>query len=65
MATYSNINMSLCSCPSENPNLFVLALCGVFIALALLLFLAIVLRTWRSWCATDLRLPKSLVLYTS
>ncbi|XP_026792581.2 uncharacterized protein si:dkeyp-75h12.7 [Pangasianodon hypophthalmus] len=44
----------------ENPHLFVLALCGVFIAL--LLVVGFVLKRWRCWCAsTDLRLPKSLM----
>ncbi|XP_046707082.1 uncharacterized protein si:dkeyp-75h12.7 isoform X2 [Silurus meridionalis] len=44
----------------ENPNLLVLALCGVFIAL--LLLIGLVLRRWWSWCAsTDLKLPQSLM----
>ncbi|XP_060794539.1 uncharacterized protein si:dkeyp-75h12.7 isoform X2 [Neoarius graeffei] len=50
--------------PSENRALFVLALCGAFIAL--LLVAGFVLRRWLCWCAsTDLRFPKSLVSFLS
>ncbi|KAK2860237.1 hypothetical protein Q7C36_004403 [Tachysurus vachellii] len=46
--------------PLEYPNLFIQALCGVFVAF--LLIMGFVLRRWCCLCAsTDLRLPKSLM----